>query len=186
MIDDRIGYRYAKSLFDLAKEKNLLEEVKVDMELIHLTSVQNRDFRSMLNSPLISPGKKKTILEAIFKGKFGTEFTKRLVEIMIRKGRERYVDNAAKAFLQLYDLEKHIQRGKLISAMELSDTQIAAIKKEVEKETGDDFEMDVEVDPTLIGGFVLRIGDRIFDGSIASSLRKLEQEFQTNTYIKQF
>jgi F-type H+-transporting ATPase subunit delta len=186
MIDDRIGYRYAKSLFDLAKEKNLLEEVKVDMELIHLTSVQSRDFRSMLNSPLISPKKKRTILQAIFKDKFDTDFTKLLVEIMVRKGRERYIDNAAKAFLQLYDLEKHIQRGKLISAMPLTDAQIAEIRKEVEKETGDDFEMDVEIDPALIGGFVLKIGDQLFDGSIASSLRKLEQEFQTNTYIKQF
>jgi F-type H+-transporting ATPase subunit delta len=88
--------------------------------------------------------------------------------------------------LELYDRDKHIQRGKLISAQPMSDEQIAAIKKEVEKETGDTFEMDVEVDPELIGGFVLHIGDRLFDGSVASSLRKLKQDFKKNTYIKQF
>ncbi len=186
MIEDRIGYRYAKSIFDLAKEKNMLEEVREDMSLIHETSVANRDFRSMLDSPLIPARKKEVILKAIFKDKFGSEFTRLLISILVRKGRERYLDNAAKSFLQLYDIAKHIQRGKLVSAAPLSAEQIAAIKEEVHKETGDQFEMEVEVDPTLIGGFVLHIGDRLFDGSIASSLRKLEQEFSDKSYIKQF
>jgi len=186
MIEDRIGYRYAKSLFDLAKEKNLLEEVKDDMAVIHGVSEQSREFRTMLSSPLISASKKEAILAAIFGGKLESDFTKHLIDIIVRKGRERYLDNAAKSFLELYDREKHIQRGVLTSAVTLSEEQVAAIKAQVEKETGDTFEMDVEVDPELIGGFVLKIGDRLFDGSVASSLRKLKQDFQENTYIKQF
>lgn len=186
MIEDRIGYRYAKSLFDLAKEKNMLEEVRDDMAVIHEVSEQSREFRVMLSNPVINVSRKEAILRAVFGESLESDFTRHLVNIIVRKGRERYLDNAAKSFLELYDRDKHIQRGKLISAQPMSDEQIAAIKKEVEKETGDTFEMDVEVDPELIGGFVLHIGDRLFDGSVASSLRKLKQDFNKNTYIKQF
>lgn len=186
MIEDRIGYRYAKSIFDLAKEKNLLDEVKEDMSVIHEISEGSREFRVMLSSPLINVTKKEAILRSVFRDSLKSEFTKQLVNIIVRKGRERYLDNAAKSFLELYDRDKHILRGKLISAKPLSDEQVVAIRKQVEKETGDSFEMETEIDPELIGGFVLKIGDKIFDGSIASSLRKLQQDLTNKTYIKQF
>ncbi len=186
MVEDRIGYRYAKSLFDLAKEKNVLEQVWEDMGMIHETAEGSRDFVLMLNSPLIASSKKEAILHQLFKGKYSSDITEMLVDIIVHKGRERYLDNVAKAFLVLYDAEKHIQRGKLTSAEPMSEAQIAEIKKIVEKQTGDTFEIDVEVDPSLIGGFILSIGDKLFDGSVSTKLREIKQEFVQNTYIKKF
>lgn len=186
MVEDRIGYRYAKSLFDLAKKKQILEDVREDMALIHQVCVSNRDFRVMLKSPLIKGDKKLKVIKSIFDSKFTSDFSKILMEIIVRKGREKFLDYVAKSFLQLYDIEKHIQRGKLISAKPLSAEQVDQIKAKVEKETGDTFEVELEIDPSLIGGFVLKIGDKLFDGSIATSLRQLKQDFRKNTYIKQF
>jgi F-type H+-transporting ATPase subunit delta len=186
MVEDRIGYRYAKSLFDLAKEKQILEDVREDMALIHQVCIENRDFLVMLKSPLINGDKKLKVLRSIFSKKFTSDFTQLLMDIIVKKGREKFLDYVAKSFLQLYDIEKHIQRGKLISAKPLSNEQVEQIKAEVAKETGDTFELEMEVDPSLIGGFVLKIGDKLFDGSIATSLRQLKQDFRKNTYIKQF
>ena len=186
MVEDRIGYRYAKSLFELAKEKDLLEPVRADMNMIHETAEASRDFVLMLKSPLIPASKKEAILHSLFKDKLSSNFSELLINIIVRKGRERYLDNVAKAFLVLYDVEKHIQRGKLISAEPLEEAQIAEIKKIVEQQTGDSFEIDIEVDPSLIGGFILKIGDKLFDGSVSNQLREIKQDFVQNTYIKKF
>ncbi|MEM6260884.1 MAG: ATP synthase F1 subunit delta [Bacteroidota bacterium] len=186
MVEDRIGYRYAKSIFGLAKEKDLLEEVRDDMQMVHDLNKTSRDFASMLKSPVIPPAKKKAVVEQLFKGKFKSQMSEYLVDIVLRKGREQYLGYISKSFLDLYDIEKHIRRGKLTSAVPLDAAQVEKIKSAVESQTGDSFEVEVEVDPALIGGFVLQVGDRLFDGSVASSLQQLKQEFSKNTFVRTY
>lgn len=184
MVEERIGYRYAKSIFDLAKEQNLLDEVKGDMDLLHTVCEQNKDFVLMLKSPLIQVDKKRKVLNQIFGDNFSSKLTPLLIEIVLKKHREAYIDFIAEGYIRLYDVEKHLSHVTIVSAKEMDQAQLDQIKTIVEKQTGDTVDLIVKIDPALIGGFTLKIGDKLFDGSIASRLRKVKQDFEKNTYIK--
>ena len=184
MIEIRLGDRYAKSILSLATERNEVAAVHKDFELISNVCDSNPDFVRMLKSPLISQNKKQAILDGIFGGKL-SPITKNLVEIIVRKKREPYLVDISERFLALYDRQMNITRGTLVSAVPLTDAQKKAIKDRVEKEMKTSFVLEEKIDTELIGGFQLRIGDNLFDGSIASRLRELVQEFDSNPYEKQ-
>ncbi|MFK7969408.1 MAG: ATP synthase F1 subunit delta [Bacteroidia bacterium] len=186
MVEDRIGYRYAKSIFDLAKEKNMLEDVHADMAYIHEVCMTSPDFVRVLESPIINEGKKNSILKEVVGKHMQSDMTKLLTDQIVRKGRERYLDNMAKAFVQLYDLEKHISHAVLTSATPLTDDQVSKIKAQLAKQTGDTIDLVVKVDESLLGGFVLKLGDQLFDGSVASGLRKLRQEFGDSSFERKY
>ncbi|MEM7038449.1 MAG: ATP synthase F1 subunit delta [Bacteroidota bacterium] len=184
MIEISLGDRYAKSILELATERGEVDKVQKDFILIESVCKSSPDFARMLKSPLIRADKKQAIIDEVFGGKL-SEITKNLVQIVVRKKREMYLYDIAVRYLALYDAKMNITRGVLISATKMSGQQIDAIKKIVEKEFSTTFEMEEAVDPALIGGFRLRIGDRLFDGSVSTKLRELKQEFENNPYVKQ-
>ena len=102
---------------------------------------------------------------------------KNLLEIVTRKGREQFIPNIASAFLALYDQEHKILRGTLTSATTMDDTVIAEIEKIMEERSGQTLEIEHAIDEDLIGGFTLKVGDNLFDGSIAGSIRRARREF---------
>lgn len=176
MVEDRIGYRYAKSAFSLAQEQKDLESVHTDMKMISDLCQESTEFVGMLESPIIGGSKKQEVLNLIFKGKFKTKLVPLLIEMIVRKGREAFLPNVAHSFMDMYDETKGIVRGVLTSAVKLPAATIAEIKANLEKSSGKSFEFTTEVNPDLIGGFSLKVGDTLFDGSIEASLRRLKQE----------
>ncbi|MEM6345800.1 MAG: ATP synthase F1 subunit delta [Bacteroidota bacterium] len=177
MVEDRIGYRYAKSVYSLADERKETEAVRDDMQLITDTVSQSRDLLILLQSPLVATSKKQAIISAVFGKELKTEVVKNLLEIVTRKGREQFIPNIASAFLALYDQEHKILRGMLTSATDMDDTVIAEIKKIMEERSGQTLEIEHAIDEDLIGGFTLKVGDNLFDGSIAGSIRRARREF---------
>ncbi|MBK9449214.1 MAG: ATP synthase F1 subunit delta [Bacteroidetes bacterium] len=184
MIEIKLGDRYANSILVLAQERGQVERVREDFQLIQKVCRSNPDFVNMLESPLIKSDKKQHILDAIF-GKSFCDITQTLIEIIVRKRREGYLDDIADRYLFQYDKLNNITRGILRSAAPLTADQIAKIKQLVEKEFKTSFEIVHEIDPSLLGGFVLNIGDRQFDASISTRLRALKNEFDSNPYVKQ-
>ncbi|HEX2898479.1 MAG TPA: ATP synthase F1 subunit delta [Bacteroidia bacterium] len=184
MIEIKLGDRYANSILVLAQERGQVERVREDFQLIQKVCRSNPDFVNMLESPLIKSDKKQNILDAIF-GKSFCDITQTLIEIIVRKRREGYLDDIADRYLFQYDKLNNITRGVLRSAAPLTADHIAKIKQLVEKEFKTSFEIVHEIDPTLLGGFVLNIGDRQFDASISTRLRALKNEFDSNPYVKQ-
>ena len=183
MIEIRLGDRYAKSIYDLAMERKEVEKVRQDFQLIDKVCGQNPDFRNLLASPIVNTGKKQTIISLIFKDKLSV-LTENLVQIIVRKKREMYLPDIAQRYLDLYDRRNNITRGTIISATKLEAAQKQAIVDLVKQELKTDFQVVEKVDPELIGGFKLFVGDRLFDGSIASRLRDLQQQFLNNPYVK--
>lgn len=184
MIEYKLGARYAKSVLELAKEKNEVEPVRADFELIHKVCEQNHDFVNMLESPLISPDKKRKILDAVIGTRMTSKITQEFVKILVRKKREGYLDDIALVFQDMYDRDNNITRGSLTSAQPMAESQVKEITKAVEAAFSTNFKLERKVDPELIGGFVLRVGDTLFDSSVATSLRELKQEFKKNPYVK--
>ena len=183
MIEIKLGDRYAKSILLLAEKRNEVEQVREDFEMIESICNTNPDFLNMLRSPLVSISKKQRILDLIFKDKLA-ELTTHLIEIIVRKHRERYLYDIAVRFGELYDKTHNITRGVLTSAAPLSDEQRKTIKDLVEKQLQTTFKMEEKIDPELIGGFTLKVGDLLFDGSTYARLRDLKKEFLSNPYVK--
>ncbi len=178
MVEDRIGYRYAKSAFSLAQEKQELEAAKADFQLIHDVCEENPDFLGMLRSPIIGTSKKQQVIDLVFQGKFRTKLVPLVVQMVTQKGREKYLVQVASSFLGMYDEVKGIQRGVITSATPLTPETIASIKSTMEKNFGKTLEVTTMLNPDLIGGFKLKVGDSLFDGSVSSALRRLKQELK--------
>lgn len=175
MVEDRIGYRYAKSLFDLSTEIGDVEPSRKDMEFIRQIIAESHDLALFFKSPLVSSGRKQKIVDKIFKGQFEGKSTEKLLEIIVRKRREMYLTQVADSFLMLYDKQQKIKRGVLTSAIPLTPEHVLRIKEEMEKQTGDRFELVEAINPDLIGGFMLEFGDTLFDGSVSGTVRRLKQ-----------
>ncbi len=185
MSEYRIASRYAKSLLGLAVEKKVLEEVKDDMKLLLEVSSENRDLALMLKSPVIGHSKKLVVLNMIFKGKVN-DMTMSFFQIVTKKQREEYLITVAKEFLHQYNTHKGIEEATITTTFSLSDSLRNEFIGIVEKITNKKVELTEKVDESLIGGFVLKIGDRQIDDSVSSKLKALRLEFTKNHYEKAF
>jgi F-type H+-transporting ATPase subunit delta len=185
MTESRVSHRYAKSLIDLSLEKGQLEQVREDMQLVLSTIRENRDLEIMLKSPVIKTDKKQEILKAIFGGKIGvlsTAFT----DIITRKRRESDLASIAEAFLSQYKKHKQILTAVITSASGLDEKLRAEVMRIVKGATSSEVELVEKVDKNLIGGFVLRVGDKQVDASILRQINNLERNFSENPYVKEF
>jgi F-type H+-transporting ATPase subunit delta len=182
MSEIKVASRYAKSLIDLAIEKNALEEIKNDMELFIKTCKASTELQAVLKNPIISLDKKINILKQLFGGKVNP-VTSSFFDIMVNKGRSKILYGTAKEFINQYNIHKGIIKAVVESATELSADAEKQIIATVEKATGKKVILEKRVDANLIGGFVLTVGDKQFDASILKNLKGLRKDFSTNNYV---
>lgn len=173
----RIAGRYAKSLVDLAQEQGKLDTIKGDIDGF-ISATENRDFSLLLKNPIVPQGKKSEVLKAIFGGKVD-ELTMAFFNIVLRKGREEYLPMIAEEFGNQYRAIKGLTKVQLITATEMSAENLEQIKTKLLGSSATDKEVEISttVDPSLIGGFVIKIGDKLYDNSVAYQLGKLKKEF---------
>jgi F-type H+-transporting ATPase subunit delta len=171
-----VATRYAKSLIDLAKEQNALEQVREDMGLFVNTLKSSSELQAVLRNPIIAHDKKRKILAAIFGDKV-SKATASFFDIMVNKSRAEILFPTADEFVHQYDVIKNIIRATVTSAAPLSEENKQKLIDEVKVITGGDVVMQTKVDPKLIGGFVLMIGDRQIDTSVLASLNKIKKDF---------
>ena len=183
MIETKVAKRYAKSLIGLSNEKGSLDAVNSDMKLFVSVCEENRDLAHLIANPIINSDKKLSILKQIFGEKIN-KITMTFFEIVIRKGREKYLIQIAKEFTGQYKVLKGIQTAEITSAVGLDERLRKQIYDLVKGDSKSEVELVEKVDNKLIGGFVLRIGDKQYDASISSSLRKLAQSFSSNQFIR--
>jgi len=174
----RIALRYDKSLLSLAIEQGALEEVRRDMEMLDNLCKENRDFRLMLQSPVVSHQKKLAILKAIF-GKKAHKLTIGLFEIISRRNREEILPDLAAVFREQYNEYKGIATASLVTTYPVEEEQRKEFKEYVKKTTqAKSVELKEEIDPGIIGGYVLKIGDRQIDNSLRTKLKELKLKFE--------
>lgn len=182
MSEFRIASRYAKSLLELAEEKKCLDKVVKDMDMFSALCKSNHDLVLLLKNPVISHLKKFTILQKIFKGKVN-DLTMSIFEILAKKNREMYLPEVAAAFKSQYNVFKGIVESSITTVEPIS----AAIRKDinaiVKKITNSEVELKEKTDPNLIGGFVLKIGDKQIDDSVSGKLRELKLQFIDKGYV---
>ena len=181
----RAAVRYAKSIIQLSIEQRNLELVKADMDLIHSTCEASRELVLLLESPVVKADKKLAVLNAVFGSKL-SPLTNSFIKILTEKGRESLIDDIAFAFEDQYFAHKNVLRTVIKSVDGLNDDFKFRVTQLVRTAYDKEVEIIEEKDPSLIGGFVLTIGDKQVDASISRKLAELEKEFSKNTYMKDY
>jgi len=183
MLNPRLASRYAKSILDLAVERGQLEAIYKDMLWLQAVCKSNRDFLTLLKSPVITGDKKIKILEAVAGNNLST-LTKAFSTLLIKKNRENFLPEIVNAFISQYKEFKNIHTVKLTTATPLSDSLKKAIIHQVRKTGGmENIELIEKIDKEIIGGFVLQAGDKLVDASIAYDLKAIAKQFDNNDFI---
>ncbi|NGM66327.1 F0F1 ATP synthase subunit delta [Sphingobacterium sp. SGR-19] len=171
-----VASRYAKSLLDLAQEQGQLDAVKGDIDGVISVLKSNSELLAILKNPIIKGDKKRNILAAIFEGKINSVILS-FFYILVNKGRAGILLDIAQEFVREYNETKGIVKASVTSATALSEPNLTELQKIIADEIKADVILKNMVDPSLIGGFVVRVGDRQMDASIAGKLSKLEKHF---------
>ncbi len=181
-----IAARYAKALMDLAEERNALDTVVENVKMFQ-ECVQNRDLYLLLKSPIVKESKKIEIFKVLFDGRLD-EITDGFFSIIMRKGREEYLPEIASEFMKQYKRRQKISSAKVTTAAPLSEESVDKIKKSLlaSNLTDESLDLEVVVDPNILGGFIIEIEDKLYDASVAHKLEQIKKEFSGNDYVKAY
>jgi F-type H+-transporting ATPase subunit delta len=185
MHETKAAIRYARSLFSLSVERNELKAVSDDMSLIDKTISENRELALMLKSPIIKSDAKEAVIKSVFESKIG-ETTAAFLDLIIRKRREMHIHEIVRHFVILVLELNGIEEVLLTTAHKVDDAFRKKIIQFVEQKTGNKVELTEKIDPSIIGGFILRYGDNQIDTSLERELEMLRQEFNKNLYVKEY
>lgn len=176
-MSSKAAARYAKSLIDLSTEQNALEDLVKDMQLFEEVVGGNSELEAILKNPIVPLDKKAGILNDVF-GQKVHQVTNSFFKLSVNKGRSAILFDTAKQFIAQYQLIKGIVTAEVTSAIALTDANKAEIINLVKRELGArEVVIREKVNEKLIGGFILKVGDKQFDASIAGGLNKLKKEF---------
>jgi F-type H+-transporting ATPase subunit delta len=179
----RVASRYAKSLFLQAKSEGLLEKIKVDAELL-LQYCRERSFRSFLISPVIKAVKKEEIFTNLFNGVVAAQ-TLDFLKFLAHHRRENLLPEICQAFLRVYNTDKGITEVSLVTAISMNDEMEKQVAKLLSGIVKGEVKMEQTDNPAIIGGFILKIGDRMIDASVSSQLAQARINLSKNVYSTQ-
>jgi F-type H+-transporting ATPase subunit delta len=185
MKNTRLAQRYAKALFDLAIEQNILENIYEDVLLIKNVCENNKNFINLLSSPIIRTDKKQAIIKEIFEEKIN-HFTLSYLLIITKKRREYFIGQIAKKFVDFYKEYKGIEVITITSANQLDQTTKQKILQKLKTFISKEIELVEVLNPKIIGGFIIQYNDKKYDASILSKVHSLSKNFLINEYIKEF
>jgi F-type H+-transporting ATPase subunit delta len=175
MLKGGVAKRYAKALFEVAVEKELLDRVASDMILVANTVSESDDLRKTLLNPTIPTTLKEEIVRDVFT-KQVTEVVSNFLRVLVQGRREAYMIVIANEFQRLYDQAKGRVKVLVESAVELSDAELSGIKAQL---SGGNKEVEIttKVTPSLIGGVRVTVGDKVIDASVKTQLDNFRSGF---------
>jgi F-type H+-transporting ATPase subunit delta len=178
---NRAALRYAKATLNLAKDNNNAKEVNDNMLLIASTIEESSELQFFLNNPTSKSDAKMNVLTSLFETKINS-ITKGVLKILVDNKRLNLLPYVAKQYNNIYKKMQGEEVAKVISAIPLTDDLKEKILVKVKELTNKQVTIENIVDESIIGGFILQVGDKQFDASISGKLNKLHRTFETNHY----
>lgn len=179
MLTSKVAKRYAQGLLSFTQETGNTENVAGEMKDLLKILETSRDLQNLFASPIIDEKKKSAIAAEIFKD--FSPVSQNIIALVIKHGREKQLQGIAHEFVQKVEQLSGVQRVKLTVAAGLSAEnrqRILEASPLVRKDKK--YEVETAVDPKILGGYILRVGDQQIDASVKSQLAKLGKEFQLN------
>ena len=174
MIGSRVTKRYAQALFEAAQESKQIDQIEKDLIFVKEIIEKSKDFSMLLLSPVIQAAEKKKIFSQLFEQKL-QRLSFEFLNLLLAKGREKMLTDIIWNFLRLIDDSRGVLRGELFTAHRFSEAQIQSLRKRLDKITGKKVILSEEEDPSLIGGFVVRLDNTVIDTSIKNQLVKMRE-----------
>ena len=173
-----ISKAYGEALFELALERNELDSMAEQVNVLANAFAENPELVKLISHPKISKEEKINVIETIFKGRMSDDIVGFLV-IIVEKDRGSEIEDILKLFQAKVREYKKIGVALVTSAIELSTEQKQKVEQKLLQQTDyESFEVEYKVDASLIGGMIIRIGDRVVDSSIRSKLDNLTKELR--------
>ncbi|MDX2362561.1 MAG: ATP synthase F1 subunit delta [Crocinitomicaceae bacterium] len=173
MKSTKVASRYAKALLEIAIEQNKIDAILGDMQFISKANEETHDFELLIASPIITADKKISIFEIVF-DQF-EEASMSFIKLITNNGREAYLPQIAQSFDDQVKEHRGIVPITVVSATKLENSTKDAILAKVQATVTGTLEVTEEIDDSLIGGFVVRMGDTQIDASVANQFNNLKQ-----------
>ncbi len=171
-----VSRTYGDALFELGLEENKLDELLEEAQFVRTAFLENEELIKVLHHPEVTKEEKLTFISNVLKG-FVSEEMQGLMHMVIVKDRYSDIISILEYFIHAVKEYKGIGSASVLSAVELDDAQKDAIEKKLLKTTKYvSFEIDYEVDPSILGGLIIRIEDRVVDSSLKTQLDKLKTQ----------
>ena len=168
MIKSQVGRRYSKAIFEIAEEKNQVKEIYEMLNSAMVLYRTDKEFKNFILNPLIDNEQKKSVLNEIF-GKDNSENLNILLYIL-DKGRINCIKYIVAEYLKIYYRKNRILDVKATFTKELTDEQKKKLIDKLSQKTGKEINLEIKIDKNILGGGIIRIGDKIIDGSIRREL----------------
>jgi F-type H+-transporting ATPase subunit delta len=169
-----LAARYAAALFDLADERRILDEVASDLRQLRAMVQASPDLLRLIRSPILSREEQSKGIEALAEAAGFSPLVRDFLAVVARNRRLFAVPAMIEGFLAQLAARRGEVTAMVTAAQPLSDTQLAALNEQLRRSVGSRVSIDVQVDPRLIGGLVVKLGSRMVDGSIKSKLQRLQ------------
>ena len=171
---NEIADRYAKALFDLAETDDQLGAVEKDLRALETIIDESDDMRRMVRSPVISRAEQGTAMAAVTDKLGVSDLTKKFIGYLAANRRLFALKPIIKAFLEALAVSRGEVSAEVSSAKPLTDAQIKAVEEALKKAVKGEVAVSHKVDPSLIGGLIVKVGSRMVDTSVATQLQRLK------------
>jgi len=165
--------RYASALFDLARDQRQIESVGQSLDALGQAVLDSKDFNELVASPLVSREEAGKAFAALAPQLGLDPITTNFIGVLARNGRKGQLQSVIRAFRRLAAEHRGEATAEVVTARPLNDDQIAALRQQLRARAGRDVTIDATVDPTLLGGIVVKLGSQQIDASIRTKLNRL-------------
>ncbi|MET4700824.1 F-type H+-transporting ATPase subunit delta [Constrictibacter sp. MBR-5] len=170
-----IAERYANALFDLADERKALDEVAEDLRSLKRMLDDSADLRKLVRSPVVKSEDQARAIEAVADRAGLSQLTRNFIGVVAKNRRLFAIEGMIAGYLQILARRRGEITAEVTAAKPLSDAQMAALQDSLRQVVAGKVSVDLTVDPSLLGGLVVKVGSRLFDSSIRTKLQRMQQ-----------
>lgn len=181
MTNRKAARRYNLALYEIASGQKLVDVVKKDFEDIRKSAAGSKELAVFFTTPIVNLNKKADVINSVFSGKL-SDLTLRFLGILCEKNRINIIDDIIEDFLNLVNEKRGIVTARVKTAIEISENEKSALSERLKKYTGKDITASYSVDPSIKGGFIAQIEDKIIDASILRQLELLREKFARGSF----
>lgn len=174
MLRGAVARRYAQALYEIAVEKNALDAMEEELKSVSEVVRGEQVIQRILNHPQIAAVEKREVLKQLFEGRV-SETTLNFLYLIIDRNREAYLSDIVVEYTHLANVARNMVDAEVVSARELDEAQKEELAKVLNRLAGKEVSPEYRVDASLIGGLLVRIGDKVIDGSVKHKLETLKQ-----------
>ncbi len=179
MIDGTVAKRYAEALFEVAKENNQLEKIEADLKLVAEVMQQTELLMDFLRHPQIDGLAKKELIKTAFKDSISS-ISENFLSQLIDSNRVEFFEEILKMFIKYANEVRGVIDVEAITAITLDDANKTKVIETLKQKFNKQVRLQNIVDPSILGGIIVKIGDRVYDGSINKQLKLLERSLMAS------